>query len=260
MEPLKISFAGAGRVAEALCTGFFRRGHHIVQISSRGVERGTRLAAMCNAEWIDNLHFNIPVDIIIVAVPDNTLARVLSLIKCGNDSVVAHTAGSFGLELFPPSLTSAGVFYPLQTFSYGRKNELAGIPFFLEASGEKEMNILKSLASSVSGRVFEFDTSRRRYLHLAAVFACNFTNHMITLAKQISSRTDIPFDVFTPLITETVKKAIEEGPEVSQTGPAVRNDTGTIKKHLELLSFSEELKKIYEDITNSISDLYRKNE
>ena len=75
-------------------------------------------------------------------------------------------------------------------------------------------------------------------LHLAAVFVCNFTNHMITLGREVSLKADYPFEILTPLIKETISKALDSGPENSQTGPAVRNDRNTIEKHLELLSFS----------------------
>jgi hypothetical protein len=89
-------------------------------------------------------------------------------------------------------------------------------------------------------------------LHLAAVFACNFTNHMMTLGKEISEYAGYTFEEMKPLIQETFIKAFETGPENSQTGPAVRNDKNTVRKHLELLSFDRDLQRIYREISKSI--------
>jgi len=257
MTPYRISFAGAGRVAGTLCQELCEKGHKIVQIASRERENGTSLVKTCYAEWIDNLNFNIPCDIIIVAVPDNALKEVLTGIKCADDTTVVHTAGSYGLEIFPDVIRKKGVFYPLQTFSKGRKIDFSNVPVFLEASDNEVMELLKSIAYTITTSVYESDTDKRRMLHLAAVFACNFSNHMFTLAKHICLKTCYDFDVLKPLIKETVNKALEYTPEASQTGPAVRNDTETIKKHLELLSFSQEMKKIYIELTDSITELYR---
>jgi len=79
---------------------------------------------------------------------------------------------------------------------------------------------------------------------------------MLTEGKLISEKAGVSFDIFHPLIRETIAKAIESGPENSQTGPAVRNDNNTIENHMELLSFSPELQKIYSDMTESIINHY----
>ncbi|HOK25967.1 MAG TPA: DUF2520 domain-containing protein [Bacteroidales bacterium] len=260
MHFYRISFAGAGKVAGALSREFFSKGHKIIQVASAGNKRGPALAELFGSEWLDSLNFTSPADFIIVAVPDNLLGEVLHKIKCPSGTIVVHTAGSYGLEVFPENIRYRGVFYPLQTFSEGRKISFNEIPVFLEASDSNVMSGLKELASAITSRIYESVAEHRRMLHLAAVFACNFTNHMLTLAKQICSKTPYNFNVMLPLINETVNKAIEKGPELSQTGPAIRNDTLTIKKHLELLSFSEEMKRIYLEITNSISEFYKTNE
>jgi predicted short-subunit dehydrogenase-like oxidoreductase (DUF2520 family) len=256
MTHYRISFAGAGKVAEALCLELFKKGHSIRQIISQGSKNGLLLAGKCNAGWSDKLIFSDETDIIIVAVPDKNLKEVLNNIQCGEKTIVAHTAGSFGLELFPANLKSRGVFYPLQTFSKGRTPFFPEIPFFIEASGKAVETVLRSLAESMGCMVYLSDTEHRRLLHVAAVFVSNFTNHMLASGKEISSRAGFEFDVLKPLINETVKKAIELGPEKSQTGPAVRYDANTIEKHMDLLSFSPDLRKIYEEITKSIINRY----
>jgi predicted short-subunit dehydrogenase-like oxidoreductase (DUF2520 family) len=257
MSGFNISFAGAGKVAEALCLELRDKGHNIEQIYTPGSKSGTELATKCDAVWSTDPRYPDSTQIIIVAVPDKILPDVLQIIRYNNEATVVHTAGSFGLEVFPDNLKNTGVFYPLQTFSKGRRLYFAEIPVFIESSGEVAENVLRSLAESLGCSVHMSDTRHRRLLHVAAVFVSNFTNYMYTSGKEISSGAGFSFDVLKPLIMETVKKAIELEPENSQTGPAVRYDANTIEKHMDLLSFSPELRRIYEEITRSIMNHYK---
>jgi predicted short-subunit dehydrogenase-like oxidoreductase (DUF2520 family) len=251
-----ISFAGAGRVGSALCKELYHAGFSIDLIVSESENNGMVLAESCNAHWSNYSVFPDSTNIVIVAVPDHRLKEVLDKIECFPETLVAHTAGSFGLDIFPEKIKKKGVFYPLQTFSKERKIIFKELPLLLESSDMKSSLILESLAESIGGKVHFVDAEHRKILHLAAVFVNNFTNHMLTLGKEISIKAGIPFEIFHPLITETISKAIDYGPENSQTGPAIRNDQNTIKKHLELLSFSPELQKIYNEMTNSIIKYY----
>lgn len=252
-----ISFAGAGRVAGALCMEFYRAGIEIQKIVSEYEDHGAPLANRCNASWSSELKFPDSTDIIIVAVPDHKLKELLGNIDCHEHTLVAHTAGSYGLEVFPERLKRTGVLYPLQTFSKERKVDFSNLPFFIETSDKNFSDVLRKLVESIGGNVHFVDTERRKMLHLAAVFVCNFINHLLTAGNEVASRAGFSLEVLNPLITETVSKAIDLGPVRSQTGPAIRNDVNTIEKHLELLSFSPELQTIYREITRSIITHYK---
>lgn len=254
-----ISFAGAGRVAEALCKEMYRCGVKINRIVSRSRAEGKALADSCQAEWSSELVFSGRNSVIIVAVPDNSLKTVLSGIRCPEDCIVAHTAGSYGLEVFPATINKKGVFYPLQTFTRGRYTGLRDVPFLIEASDKGSAKILDDLAVTIGGNVHFIELEQRRMVHLAAVFINNFTNYMLSAGNDTASRVGVSFGIFEPLMRETIAKALEIGPEDSQTGPAIRNDTNTIEKHLELLSFSPELQNIYIEITRSIIRHYKKS-
>lgn len=257
MREYRISFIGAGKVSGALCRQFNLSGCTIRKIISRTEKNGRAVASSFNAAWSAESIFDETDDVIIVAVPDDALAAVLAGIVCCDNTVVAHTAGSQGLEIFPPHLKHSGVFYPLQTFSNNRNIEFKALPFFLETSDPLSESVLKDLAESLGGKVYFADTEHRRLLHLAAVFVCNFTNHMLTAGRQITEKAGFPFEVLEPLINETIHKAMENGPDNSQTGPAYRSDKSTIKKHIDLLSFSPELQGIYREITESIIKFYK---
>ncbi len=253
-----ISFAGAGRVASALCKELFHAGFRIDMIASETKVSGRSLADYCKAVWSAGLLFPDSTKVIIVAVPDHRLKSVLETLKCAPGTLVAHTAGSFGLDIFPEQIKRKGIFYPLQTFSKKRKVSFIDLPFFLESSDDESSAILRNMAESIYGKVYFVDTEKRRMLHLSAVFVCNFTNHMLTLGKEVALKAGFSFDILIPLIKETISKAMDSGPEKSQTGPAVRHDQNTIEKHLELLSFSTELQRIYNEMTISIIEYYHK--
>jgi predicted short-subunit dehydrogenase-like oxidoreductase (DUF2520 family) len=256
VKEYRISFIGAGKVAGALCRQFFMSGFKIQQIVTRTEKVGQALAESCNASWSADFHFTGSEDVIIAAVTDDKLPEVLDRIICHENTIVAHTAGSLGLDIFPSRIRHTGVFYPLQTFSENRKIEFHDLPFFLEATDSFSAEILKHLTESIGGKVRFVDTEHRRLLHIAAVFVCNFVNHMLTAGKQLTEKAGFQFEVMEPLIKETILKAMESGPENAQTGPAYRFDNGTIKKHIDLLSFSPELQDVYKEITRSIKRFY----
>jgi predicted short-subunit dehydrogenase-like oxidoreductase (DUF2520 family) len=260
MEHYNVSFTGAGRVAGALCKVIHKSGFIIRQISSLDESRGRQMSDAYNAKWSSGLTFSDPTDIIIVAVPDHILKSVLLDIYCGEQTIVVHTAGSIGLEVFPSHMKRTGVFYPLQTFTKGRDIDFTGLPFFLEASDDTSLEVIKNVAEAIGGKVHYVDKEHRQMLHLAAVFVNNFTNHMMTTGFEIASRAGTSSDVFEPLIKETILKAIIDGPENSQTGPAIRNDINTISNHLDLLSFSPEIQNVYRVITQSIIKYYKKSD
>lgn len=257
MDQYRISFIGAGKVAGALALRMYSTGFKIQEIVSKSGVSSFKLADLCNASSKQDLNFSDRSDVIIAAVPDDALEGILKEISCNEDVIIAHTAGSMGLDIFPPHLKHRGVFYPLQTFSEGRCIEFKNIPFFLESSDQYTSEILRNLAESTGGKVHFADAEHRRLLHAAAVYVSNFTNHMLTAGKMIAGEAGFPFEILKPLINETILKATENGPEVSQTGPAVRNDRGTIDKHIALLSFSPDLQKLYLEITESIMSFYK---
>jgi predicted short-subunit dehydrogenase-like oxidoreductase (DUF2520 family) len=259
MSSYKIAFAGAGKVASALCKVLYKSGHSITKIVSPGKKNGEKLALSCSSEWSDHLFYSEDTDIIIVAVPDRRLGEVLASIKCSKKSIVAHTAGSFGLEIFPGSISGRGVFYPLQTFTQGREVSFHEIPLLTEAGDKETESVLRSLGESIGCPVHRTDTEHRRLLHIAAVFVSNFTNYMLTSGKIITEKSGFSFDMLKPLIIETVNKALEGDPAESQTGPAVRYDINTIEKHMDLLSFNPELQKVYNLISGSIMNYYKQD-
>lgn len=188
-----------------------------------------------------------PADLYLICLKDDVIESVAEQIKI-KTGIIAHTSGNQGLLRSPKD---SGVFYPLQTFSKTSELDYSTIPFCLEANSEENLLLLKSIASSISQHQYEISTAQRQTLHLAAVFVCNFTNHLYAIGEDICLQDDIPFDILKALIKETSEKVQSQSPSEVQTGPAARNDQKTITNHLKQLN-SEDYKAIYNLMTNSI--------
>ncbi|PKG41157.1 Rossmann-like and DUF2520 domain-containing protein [Psychroflexus sp. MES1-P1E] len=188
-----------------------------------------------------------PADLYLICLKDDVIESIAKQIKA-KTGIIAHTSGNQSLLTSPKN---SGVFYPLQTFSKTSELDYSTIPFCLEANSEENLSLLKSIALSISQHQYEISTAQRQTLHLAAVFVCNFTNHLYAIGEDICLQENIPFDILKALIKETSDKVQSQSPSEMQTGPAVRNDEKTITNHLKQLN-SKDYKAIYNLMTNSI--------
>jgi predicted short-subunit dehydrogenase-like oxidoreductase (DUF2520 family) len=185
---------------------------------------------------------------IILAIPDAAIAEVSSSIETSN-AIVVHTSGSRPITDVA-NHTKHGVLYPLQTFSRRKEIDFASFPIFIEGNDEAEREIF-SFVRSFSNDVRLTTSTNRAKLHLAAVFACNFTNHMYQTAEKLLEPLDMTFQDLQHLTEETLHKALELNPSKAQTGPAKRGDDSTLQLHLNMIS-DDRLKKIYELISEDI--------
>jgi predicted short-subunit dehydrogenase-like oxidoreductase (DUF2520 family) len=185
-------------------------------------------------------------DLYLICLKDDVIESVANQIQT-QSGIIAHTSGSQSILKLPNS----AVFYPLQTFSKTSSLDYSKIPFCLEANSEENLKTLKFIASKISNEVFEISSSQRQTLHLSAVFVCNFTNHLYTIGEQICKEDDMPFDILKALIQETSDKVQAQSPSKVQTGPAIRKDRSTIKRHLKQLK-DKRHKDIYQLLTQSI--------
>ncbi len=248
---MKIVFLGAGNLATQLSQEMRRAGMTIIQVFSPTADHAAQLARLLRCEWTDQLAgVRTDADLYVFAVKDTALPDVIAALPA-NDGLWVHTAGSVPVDVFAGHARRYGVLYPLQTFSKARTIRLDEVPVFIESHREEDASELLRIASAISSRVLFLPSDKRRYLHLAAVFACNFTNHMYAVAEQLLESEGIPSDVLLPLIDETAAKVHSLPPAQAQTGPAVRNDRAVIDAHLALLT-DPALKALYEQISHSI--------
>lgn len=244
-------------MAEVLSAGLKAAGHTILSVASRGGDSARLLAEASGAEWRRDLTVPGNCDILILAVTDTAVPEIASSAAIPPGTVIAHTAGSVPLSALG-RITNAGVLYPLQTFTKGYAPDLSKVPFFIEATDSHTLAMLREIATGIGSGAWDCDSGQRIYLHVAAVFANNFSNFMMTAGETIAARAGFDPVLLHALMEETVRKALRSGPASAQTGPAVRHDQGTIKSHIELLSFSPEYQELYRLVSSMIADHYNK--
>lgn len=253
-----LTLIGAGNVAWHLASAFSEAGYTINCIFSRTMESAQLLTSKIAHKNPSTLATNdlsniLPADIYIIAVKDNALAQVTKAWpETCKGGVVLHTAGTLPIDVISQTSQHYGVLYPMQTFSKDKHVDFSKITCFIEGNDEVAEVAADGIASRVFGNRQKLSSAERRFLHLAAVFACNFTNHMYALAYEILNKHDIAPDCLLPLITETAKKVASISPHAAQTGPAQRGDSLVISKQLEALEDEAELQSIYRLLTNSI--------
>jgi predicted short-subunit dehydrogenase-like oxidoreductase (DUF2520 family) len=248
---MRIVCLGSGNVASHLAAAFKKAGMEIVQVWSRDIGHAAELAIALNAQAINNLELlDKTADLYLISIKDDAIENIVLSLQ-GVKGLVVHTSGATSIDVLK-GLAQYGVFYPLQTFSKQKHLDISGVPICLEANSEHAYELMEQTASAIGARSDRINTAQRRVIHLAAVFACNFTNHLYHLANTILAANNLQFDLLKPLILETALKVQGELPIDVQTGPAVRNDVQTMKNHLELLNGSQELQEIYECLSNSI--------
>ena len=241
---MRVALIGRGRVATHMGKALLKAGHQVVSVNSRTLEE-----------------LPLDADLYIIAVKDSALQEVIKQLSNRltadtlsfrrgqvKDPLLLHTAGSMPLSVFDGYAERCGVLYPMQTFSMDREVDFREIPLFIEGNDP----CVRTVAESLSDHVYELSTADRKYLHLAAVFACNFVNHCYTLAADVLQKKGLPFDVMLPLVDETARKVHELHPKEAQTGPAVRGDRNVMQAQAALLD--GKAKDIYELLSQSIEE------
>lgn len=250
----RVVLIGAGNVATHLGVGLQKAGWEIMQVYSRTSVSASELATRLGVPFVTSLgEICSDADIYLVMVKDAVLQELIpSIVKGKEHAFFVHTAGSMPMDVWKGTAERYGVLYPMQTFSKQRDVDFSSVSFFVEANGAGELDVLKSLASVLSPKVYEATSAQRTYLHMAAVFACNFANHMYALSAYLLEKQGLPFDAMLPLIDETARKVHALCPAEAQTGPAVRKDRNVMDKHLAMLNDEPCLRELYEKISESI--------
>lgn len=255
-----VSFIGSGNLAWHLAPALDNAGFVVREVYSRNPKHAAALTGrLYQAEVKATLDFSTSNSrFFFIAVSDDAIESVVRDIILPEDACLVHTSGSQPLEILNfAAIDSIGVFYPLQTFSKSKKIDFKEVPIFIEANNPNTEQLLSGFAKSISKRVTRIASEERKALHVAAVFAANFTNHMLTISKKILEENSLSFDLLKPLIQETITKSLSVGPENSQTGPASRGDLEVLDRHLSFLQESPEWAEIYKLVSQHIIDTYQ---
>ena len=252
---MKTVIIGSGNLATHLSLALKASGMPISQVYSRTEEHACELADKLGCPFtaqVDEVLTD--ADLYIVSVNDDAISGVaVRLCKARPQGIFIHTAGSVPMGVFRPYGVHHGVLYPMQTFSKNRPVDFRTVPCFIEASDAPTLELIRDIASKISDNVIPADSEKRRKLHLAAVLACNLSNHCYRLAERVLEEEQIDFRLFLPLIQETARKVTVMSPREAQTGPMVRYDLGVMAAQISLLH-DERTRQIYRLMAESIHE------
>jgi len=235
---------GAGNVGSHLAKALFHSGVRITGVVSRTRSKADEIVGITGGIAAEDPEDIREIsDLALICVSDPAISEV-ALQLGGKATMLAHTSGSTAMDVLGPSGLPSGVIYPLQTFSRARELDYSQIPFLIEASDARVAEALTTLAGQISHNVMQADSIIRRKVHIAAVYACNFSNHLASIAFKMLEKEGVDPSVLLPLMRETLDKLTYLSPDKAQTGPAVREDHATMESHLrelEGLTIEEEI-------------------
>lgn len=258
MRP-RIVVIGSGNVASHLAPALDRHVGDVVQVMSRDLSHARALAGtLRGATAVDRPEDVVAdADLYVVSVSDDSIIPLLDRLDC-RQGLWMHTSGSVPMTVFQGRALRYGVLYPLQTFSRDVAVDMRRVPFFVEGSDDVEALAIHDIAARISSSVHYADSLVRRQLHVAAVFACNFTCQMWAEADEILQRAELPFSTLLPLIEATFDKVRRVRPADALTGPARRGDRNVIAAHMEMLPLPQ--REIYRCISGRIIDRYHRGD
>lgn len=255
---MKIVLLGSGNVATHLGTALQEAGHVIIQVWSRDEVHAQQLAALLNTQAVtDFVKIDLHAELYILAVKDDAIGTIASQLPF-TDQLLVHTSGAVGMDVLEGVSENYGVIYPLQTFSKSKPLNFKIVPVIVEGNKPEVVEKLLRLAGEISGHTVVMDSEKRKALHVAAVFACNFTNYLYTLSEQILEKEGLDFNLMRPIIMETAEKVQQFSPGQVQTGPGVRNDIETMQRHLDYLKNSPQLHELYQMLSQGIVNFHYK--
>lgn len=246
----KITFIGAGNVASVLSSKLKNKGFEIVEIWSKTEKSARDLALKLDCNFTTNLNDLQHTDLFVIAVKDDFIKETVHLIT-DTETPIVHTSGCVGIDIFSHK-NNSGVFYPLQTFNKKIEMDFENLPICIESNNPTLESDLIDLANSITKSVHKLNSEQRKKIHIAAVFACNFSNHMLSISEDIMKKNNMDFSLLKPLIEMTFQKIKNNSPKDMQTGPAFREDEKVMEEHLKQLENKKEFKELYSKISESI--------
>lgn len=253
---LKIAIVGNGNLAFHLTKKFYEAGNPINRLLVREEADFKEFLPFLKSKSSisTGTHFESQkIELFILAVSDDAISEIIKRFKFPKKATIVHCSGSESIDIFfNTNVLNYGVIYPLQTFSKTKSINFEKVPIFIEYNNEISSKTIFRAVKLLSNEVSNVSSKKRLKIHLAAVFACNFSNALYAIAEAKLKEEDVELDLLAPLIKETIKKALENGANASQTGPAFRGDSQIIEKHLKMLELEPEISSVYSQLSELI--------
>lgn len=255
-DPFNITVLGAGNVGHQMALAAFRAGIGVDQVFSRDRVKAGSTAALVNAEAIDSLeNIKNSSDLYVIALSDDAIEGLGSILKLPG-KIAVHTSGATSIHALDNITGNNGVIWPVYSINRSMEENFERIPLCITASNEETAKIIHRFSNWISSHVIELDDEKRRLLHLTAVIANNFTNHLGSMISEIADHHNLPVNILNGLRDQTFGQLKQNDPRMIQTGPAKRGDWGTVLQHLEYLKDTPNFKQVYESISQSIREFH----
>lgn len=258
MTRIKAAIIGSGNLAFHFLPALSEcRFISLICLHSRNEEVGMDLCRENKIAYAKSLR-SIPEDVslFLLMVNDTAIAQVSQELAkiVDKEKIIVHFSGSTSLDVIDSYFKNSGSVWPIQSVAKNDTNlNIKEIPLCISSSSNQVASTLQKIFNTISPKVLRINEDDKKVLHLAAVIANNFTNHLFHLSKTLIENVGFSFDLLKPIITKTAENAVSYNPEEVQTGPAIRGDFDTMKDHLELLEGNENLRTIYELLSKSIN-------
>jgi len=253
---MNIAIIGSGNLANQMGTALIKAGHKITRVYGRNIEKVYQLALKFDADYTTDLWSKARnTEAYLILVNDDAIKEVASKLNADN-SLLIHASGSTDIDVLSDFSENFGVIYPFFTFSSQPSIDWKKIPICFEANNLESAEKLDNLANTLSDQVYFMDFEKRKKLHLAGVFACNFTNYLYRIAEELVAKSGLSIEILKPIILETALKIQQTSAAKVQTGPAIRGDLETIQKHLDILDNDKDFREIYKLMSEGIMQKY----
>lgn len=248
-EILNIAILGSGNMANQFSTLLNDAGYNISEIYSRNKEKGKRLASLSNANYVDDVASLADSDLYFLAIVDDAIEDVSEKIS-SKDGIFIHFSGNKDLNF--NKREHRGVFWPIFSINETTHSNWSEIPVIINGTNPHVIGILSELGSSLGCNTFILNDHQKKIVHLAAVFANNFTTHMVNASKDLLLEHDLDESLVNAIIQQT-SDSMSNGDRMVQTGPAIRSDNKVLLDHLKILESNPSLQKVYRAVSKSIS-------
>ncbi|HYX45120.1 MAG TPA: DUF2520 domain-containing protein, partial [Acidimicrobiales bacterium] len=167
-----------------------------------------------------------------IATPDEAVAEVAAAVDAVPTTVVAHLAGSLGLDVLAPHPRRAALhpLVPLPDPETGAARLAAGSWFAV--AGDP---LAQRVVADLGGRAVAVPESQRAAYHAAAVIASNHLVALLGQVERVAAPTGVGLEAFLELARASLTDVAEVGPALALTGPVARGDTATVRRHLAAL-------------------------
>lgn len=245
-DGIKIALIGNGQAARYL--------QRVLRASGWSVSTYARHPRADELPWEQLWERASTADLNLLCVSDSAIAEVSEkLAPC--PGIVAHISGATPLEALSQRHPRRAVCYPLMSLQANLDLPLSGIPFCLEAGQKEDYQWLEHFWRQAGVRSYAVHSGQRAALHLAAVWAHNFSNHLWHKAEEVMNGAGLDYRMLLPLLEQHLRRLQEHRPRALQTGPALRHDQATIDRHLSQLSRAAD-RQLYQLLSESIQETH----